>query len=263
MDGWRNYAASLAVNLIAAAIAYKIGGKNPALILCGIGFLLMLIVFIAGRKKKDELESKGSISVNDSFKQNLSNVGNPVQHVETNINFPQPVVTPKALPNLTLHGYGMSPIGKEDGVWTRNGTKTQMAWLAFIRNASLDDRDVGSARVRAEIVYRPSATAEYAISSVAWVGHSEDTVEIKASQTKELVIATEIIFKSLWKFVTAVGFCEYHELWHMRDCELEVRLIDDKSGRPISPSYLFAWTWNAGDYRPEIKFLKAVSLSGN
>jgi hypothetical protein len=70
----------LAVNLIAAAIVYKVAGTYPATILCALGLLLMLIVFIAGRNKKTPSKENASFAITDSFKQSLSNVGNPVQN---------------------------------------------------------------------------------------------------------------------------------------------------------------------------------------
>lgn len=70
----------LAANLIAAAIVYKVAGKYPATILCALGLLLMLIVFIAGRNKKTPSKENASFAIADSFKQSLSNVGNPVQN---------------------------------------------------------------------------------------------------------------------------------------------------------------------------------------
>lgn len=75
----------LAANLFAAAIAYKIGGKAPAIGLFAAGIILMLIVLAAGKKKdrvwhQFRLLEQGSLVLTDVLRTQL--VGEQLKYRE-------------------------------------------------------------------------------------------------------------------------------------------------------------------------------------
>ena len=166
---------------------------------------------------------------------------------------------PKPPPNIVLHGFEMTPIEKHEGSWGRlPGGK--MAWLAFIRNAPLEDRDVGLACLRAEILYYPEKGRCHAVSPATWLGQGENTACIKSGDTKDLVIAVEIHPRLNWSLLANGSPCSYGDLWATcPDFEFEVRLIDDASGKLIKPSYCFKWKWR-GESRPSIYVIDKITL---
>ena len=178
----------------------------------------------------------------------------------------KPLAKERPWPHLKLTGLSMPPIGQEDGIWKRRiGQNSNLSWLAMFHNGSLDDqRDIGSAWVRAQIVYRPNRDEAYVIAPIAWLGHKEDTIEIKAGTPAELIVAVEVFITHNWRFVTPDEYWAYNELyWHQGDCELEVRLIDGNTGRVMNPTYVLQWTWATEDRRPAIRLLRKGESGGN
>lgn len=140
VDGWRGYAMSLAVNLIATAIAYQIGGKYPALILFGLGIFLMLIVFISGKKNTKEDVANAAVPT-ITFAPVITQNNNPVTTNNQTAN-PSFIQTDAAIvdhepeakltissPRLALVGYDVF------GVWSEK-IQDHMGILINICNAA-------------------------------------------------------------------------------------------------------------------------------
>jgi len=214
VDGWRNYAAGLAVNLIAAAIAYKIGGKNPALMLCGTGFLLMLIVFLAG-KKKEELREKGdhSPSVTDSFKQSITGTevnapitANPVQTIEQHFHVPTTQIIQGVQPSLKANNevkpnikfvrtftqrVGITDLTGVFFIPTREfDSDNPLAALACFRNEPQGTATIPDAyNVRAQILYKDQNDNEIDdIPSARWIDQRGSSVSLTLGTTKCLIL---------------------------------------------------------------------------
>ena len=231
----------------------------------GAAAALLILALVLAQKKpahpNTPVTSHNTQSASDSSKQSIENVGNP--HVETHVYLPQPESHPalqhQGPPNLVLHGFEMTPIEKYEGGWRRlAGGK--MAWLAFIRNAPLGDKDVGLACVRAEILYYPQKGRCYAVSPATWLVQGENTACLKSGDTKDLVIAVETHPRWNWNFLTNGSPCSYGDLWDTcPDFEFEVRLIDDASGQIMKPSYCFKWEWR-GESRPSIYVIDKITL---
>jgi len=236
----------------------------------------MLVTAVVGAFKyqPNPPNAQNAPSITDSLKQSMS--GNTVKAPITQTQSADPIASAKAeakivqhfhaaatpvishaLPNLILLGYEIFPIGKQDDIWSRMPVGIpggRLAWLAFIRNAPLEDTDVGTARVRAEIIYYPEGHC-ISVSPATWLDQSENTACLKSGDTKDLLIAVEIHPQFNWTFLINGLPCNYGDLWATRpDFEFEIRLIDDETGKVMKPTYCFKWEWRSDAVgRPRIR----------
>jgi hypothetical protein len=162
-------------------------------------------------------------------------------------------------PNLLVHGFEMALLSNNNGVWSRTNAN-RMAWVLFIRNKPLENKDVGDGIVRAELLYYPEKGRCIPIAPMAWLGQQDSTMRLKSGETKDLLVAVEIIPNFHWSFLVNGETCSYGDLWVIGgNCEFEIRFIDDSTGRPMKPSFCFKWEWRA-DSRPSIYMINGITL---
>lgn len=189
----------------------------------------------------------------------VSTVGGFLGRVKARHIIPPPAPPASAPPNLMLLGFEMTPIEQREGVWSR-APNSKMAWVAFIHNAPLEDRDVGTVSVRAEILYYPEKGRCHKVSPATWLDQIDNTVRLKSGDTKDLVIAVETHPRWNWGLLANGSPCNYGDLWATRpNFEFEIRLIDDATGKLMRPSYCFKWEWS-GDSRPSIRLIEKITL---
>jgi hypothetical protein len=215
MPMWGQLAMGLALNLIASAIVYKVRGQSPALVLFGIGVLIMGFVAVFARKNKPtavEVGSGGPVSSNstttntDSFKQSLQNVGNAtataspvaVAKYEEHHHYHSPSAQPfPALEPRLVIGSQYRPALIDSSIWGRKwvevATPGVFGILIPVTNEAPDNGEpVGKATdIVAAIEFHDSTGKQiYSIPRAYWLGEEANRIDLELGDTAAALLAT-------------------------------------------------------------------------
>jgi hypothetical protein len=262
MPMWGQLAMGLAINLIATAIAYKVGGKDPALVLFCLGIAIIGAVVIFARKAKlssegagnsGPLKSNSATTNTDSFNPKQEQRVGDIRTGDVNVDFHLPEsfgaaprtataapIEESPKPSVQCLGVDYIPVSfgspNSTTIYRADATRLGEADALIVKFRNEGKQVAPAYRVKARVRFLDSDDKEIdpGVSAAAWLGTGSDAIMLKIDESEYVVLllkfkSGKLVAPGLRRLRTRWGNPTVEAWWDLQSppAMAEVRLRDD------------------------------------